>query len=335
MDESTFEQLLDAVCLTLNARLVEDVALRSPAIFEGVVRQVCAEELAGLGASAALEKEDQGFPDIVMGDFGVEVKATEADSWRSIANSVSEGRRALSVRKVYVIFGKMGGVPRVRWADYGTSIIHVRTSHVPRYEIELGSERSLFQQIGIAYEDFRGLPMPQKMDHIRSYARSRLKPGERLWWLEDKEPDEQTHSLPLNVRLFMDLSMPEKRRLRAEAALMCPQVVGGSRQRRKYNDAVLFLMTYRGVLCPQARDLFSAGSVAGPARGGNYLQRALIGIEQEMRQAALDLEDALFAEYWGVIPEPQDRIAHWLGLADRYAKGWVPSQELFRPDIGR
>jgi hypothetical protein len=188
----------------------------------------------------------------------------------------------------------------------------------------------LFQQIGISYEAFRELPMPQKMDHIRGYARSRLKPGERLWWLDDKEPDEQTHSLPLNVRLFMDLSVTEKRRMRAEAALMCPQVVGGSRERRKYNDAVLFLMTYRGVLCPQARDLFSAGSVAGPARGGSYLQRALIGIEADMRLAAVELEDALFIEYWGVVPAPNDRIRHWLGLADRYAKGWLPSDVLFR-----
>ena len=48
----------------------------------------------------------------------------------------------------------------------------------------------------------------------------------------------------------------------------------------------MYLLTYHGVLCPQARDLFSAGSVAlrsdtNPWR--NYLQRALKDIEPEMR----------------------------------------------------
>jgi hypothetical protein len=40
----------------------------------------------------------------------------------------------------------------------------------------------------------------------------------------------------------MRLEQPEKRRLRAEAALLCPQICGGSRTRDKYNDAVIDLM---------------------------------------------------------------------------------------------
>ncbi|MEZ5675064.1 MAG: hypothetical protein R3D81_07445 [Thalassovita sp.] len=132
------------------------------------------------------------------------------------------------------------------------------------------------------------------MPLIREYARGRLKPGERLWWLEDKELDEQTHALPLEVKVYMDLPQVDKRRFRAEAALMCPQVVGGSRQRGKYVDAVMYLMTYRGVLCPQARDLYSAGSVGEQGPTDNFLINSLIDIQYEMRQAALNLEEALF-----------------------------------------
>lgn len=33
----------------------------------------------------------QAFPDIAIGQFGVEVKFTEKDNWRSVANSISEG----------------------------------------------------------------------------------------------------------------------------------------------------------------------------------------------------------------------------------------------------
>jgi len=77
----------------------------------------------------------------------------------------------------------------------------------------------------------------------------------------------------------------------------------------------LYLLTYRGVLCPQARDLFTAGSVAMRAdqtRGGNYMLRSLQDIEVEMRIAAQELEDALFAEYWGFNVAPEQRIRKWL-----------------------
>jgi hypothetical protein len=94
----------------------------------------------------------------------------------------------------------------------------------------------------------------------------------------------------------------------------------------------LYLLTYRGVLCPQARDLFTAGSVALRAdetRGGNYMARSLQDIEAEMRTAAMELEDALFVEYWGFSVPPQKRISRWLQLADQHATDWKPSKELF------
>lgn len=228
-----------------------------------------------------------------------------------------------------MVYGKFGGVPEVRWADYGESIMHVRTSHVPRFEIEVGTFNPLFEQLGTTYEEFRSLPMEEKMPLIRDYARGRLRQGERLWWLEDKEVDEQGHSLPLQVRVYMDLPQPEKRQLRAEAALMCPQIVGGSRKRRKYVDATLYLMTYRGVLCPQARDLFSAGSVGENGPTSSYLTNSLIDIQHEMRQAAQNLEDALFLEYWETCPPREQRLLRWLELADALAEGWRPSEHLF------
>ena len=95
----------------------------------------------------------------------------------------------------------------------------------------------------------------------------------------------------------------------------------------------MYLLTYRGVLCPQARDLFTAGSVAmrgDQTRGGNYMLRSLQDIEAEMRKAAAELEDALFMEYWGFSAPPKQRIKEWLKLADKYATDWKPSKELFQ-----
>ena len=243
---------------------------------------------------------------------------------------LATSRNHLSRKVSYVIFGKMGGTPEVKWARYDDCVIHVRTSHVPRFELEIGANSSLFDLMKISYEEFSVLPIEKKMRYIRQYAKGRLKDGERLWWLEEKAEPE--HTLPIQVRLYIDLPPEEKTRLRAEATLLCPKVVAGSRVKNKYNDVALYLLTYHGVLVSQARDLFSAGSVAhvkDKTRGGIYIQRAIEAIENEMLAASLRMEDALFVEYWGESVPPAERINRWLTLADKFAKDWIPSQVLF------
>jgi hypothetical protein len=69
---------------------------------------------------------------------------------------------------------------------------------------------------------------------------------------------------------------------------------------------------------------------ADQTRGGIYIQRALEDIQDEMRNAAKWLEDALFVEYWGESVIPSQRIKRWLIKADRVAVGWKPSAVLFK-----
>jgi hypothetical protein len=332
LDVLDFERrVLAPLCEALNRELATGARYRSSAALERRVRETLQGLVAPYGVDVDFDPHPYVFPDIVLGQYGIEVKFTSNDTWRSIANSVFESTRSPDVRHIYVVFGKMGGEAAVSWGRYADSVIHVRTSHVPRFEVELFSNRQpLFAQMGIPYEEFANSPMEERMRHIRSYARGRLRPGEHLWWMEDR-PDENGHSLPLQVQLYMGLTQREKRGLRAEAALLCPQIVRPSRVRNKYNDAVMYLLTYHGALCPQARDLFSAGSVAGPERGGNYVLRALVDIQDEMRAAAGTLEDALFIEYWHVeeAPPPEVRIREWLRRADGFARGWIPSSVLF------
>ena len=333
MTRDGFEELLTAVAQKLTLEVQQETTLHVPSRFESRVRTVLLELAKDKAISVNLSPHPHVFPDVVIDEFGIEVKVTNKDSWRSVANSVFEGTRDINVKHIYILFGKMGGTPEVRWGRYEDCVIHVRTSHVPRFEVEIDPKQSLFSKLGLSYQEFCKLSTHDKMQHIRHYARGRLKKGERLWWLEDKPEPEQEHSLPLEVRLYMRLPQEEKRRLRAEAALLCPQIVKPSRAKDKYNDATLYLLTYHGVLCPQARDLFSAGSVAlrsDPTRGGNYILRSLRDIEAEMRVAAQTLEDALFVEYWGVSVPPADRIKEWLVRADAVASTWKPSKELFQ-----
>lgn len=304
--------------------------------FENRVRMVLAEtlQMRGERGTVDFDPHPQAFPDIAIGEFGAEVKFTTGDTWKSIANSVLERQRVETVRHVYVVFGKMGGVPEVRWQDYESCVRHVRTSHVPRFEIEFDGpdvkRRSLFEQMGIPYSAFRILPMQEKMRYIRAYART-VHPDGRLWWLEEEDFTRQ-RTLPLQVRLYTKLDELEKRRLRAEAVLLCPRIVAHGRVKDKYDDVALFLLTYHGVVCHQARDLFSAGSVAIPGnreRGGLYIQRALKILEDDMIQAAKEMDDALFFEYWGIRVPQGCRLSEWLKRADSFASGWRPSKTLF------
>ncbi len=330
MRSEEFELILDQLCERLTAMIADQGVFPSSPAFERQARELLEILLQDSGFSINFSPHPHVFPDIVLPPFGIEVKFTLNDTWRSVANSVFESTRAPDVDHVYLLFGKMGGEPGVRWGHYGDCVVHVRTSHVPRFEVEIGSERSLFGVLGIDYPEFSKLPEADKMLHIRNYARSRLKVGERLWWLEDKEDAE--HTLPIQARLYTSLDTEEKRSLRAEAALLCPQIVGSSRNRRKYDDVSLYLLTYHGVLAPQVRDLFSAGSVALRAdstRGGTYIQRSLQDIESEMRNAADYLPDALFGEYWGEDVPKSQRIAWWLAEADKHAADWSPSAVLF------
>jgi len=329
MTRDEFELLL----VRLVERMTEEVRAsdecHSPLRFEDRARHLLQELGTSLGFHVNFTPHPQGFPDIVLGEYGIEVKVVAADSWRTVGNSVFEGMRDPDVKHIYVLYGKMGGTPTVKWGKYEDCVMHVRTSHRPRFEVEIGAEEPLFAKFGVTYDQFCDLDLDGKMRLIREYARSRLKPGERLWWLEDKPEEAQEHSLDLQVRLFINLTDAEKKRLRAEAALLCPQIVDGGRTRGKYTDVALYLITYRGVLAHQTRDLFSAGSVAGPDRGGIYIMRALQHIETELREAADRLEDALFVEYWGISVPKQDRIREWLRRADGFADEWVPSRDLF------
>ena len=111
MTQKDFEQMLTAVAATLTKEVRNNPDLRIPNAFEGRTRALLRELSAKQGIEVDPEAHAQVFPDIPVGEFGVEVKVNSSDSWRSVANSVFEGTRHENVKYVYVLFGKMGGTP--------------------------------------------------------------------------------------------------------------------------------------------------------------------------------------------------------------------------------
>lgn len=264
------------------------------------------------------------FPDVLVNGFGVEVKYTQSRSWLGTANSIFEGMRDSSTSQIYLVFCR-ADLPEIRWRRYEDCIKGVRISHSPRYMIDMDISESFFDDLGIPYADFITYSIREKMAHVREHVKARISEHEKLWWIDE----ENSHTLPLQVRIYRLLPTDVKVKLRAETALMCPQIFKGSRQKGKYDQAAIYLLTQHGVVAPQIRDLFTAGSVAGTERGGNYLLRSLKNIESEIVAASKRLDDALFVEYWGFSCPVEQRIPRWLELADHYAKDFQPSLEFF------
>jgi hypothetical protein len=326
MTEQEFELILDKTVIQLGNEVAQNTQYHNPDAFELRVREVL--ELVAKGENIRIVPtfHPHAFPDIRANGFGVEVKTTTKDNWQSVGNSVFEGMRDEAVKKIYVIFGKLGGMPAVRWSQYEKCITHVRISHAPRFCLEMDKSDPLFDKLKISYDDFCKLPAKDKMRYIRKYSRDRRKPGEQIWWIED----ENSMGVPLAIRLYTSLTKAEKIKLRAECAILFPEICKGGRSKGKYKDVSFFLLKYHNVIANQTRDLFSAGSVAGKARGGHYLSRALKAIENEMREAALNLDGDLIEEYWLINVPPEKRIAEWLKRADSFATEWKPSDELFK-----
>ena len=330
MNQTEFESILTHATRILRERIRSNAQYKDPAAFEDLVRTVLSELTANVAISVKKDMHAHAFPDIAVNGYGVEVKSTRQDSWRATANSILETMREESAREIYVIFGKMGGRPDVRWSKYEDCVYHVRISHAPRFCVEMNNEeKSLFSKIGISYEEFSALNPEEKMARVRQYARTLLGPGERLWWLEEKD-----HAIEMHIRRFSDLEPAEKIKMRAEAAVLCPQIVAPSRTPHKYDAAFHFLISHHGILA--ARDMFTAGSVGmkDGMRGGSHIKRQFADIERQMVEAFKYLPSSLLKEYWEKPAVPMHwakRLAIWMDLADKHAcKKWRPSKVLFK-----
>ena len=278
---------------------------------------------AGLG-SVEYTFHPSAFPDILVNGCGIEVKYTQRKTWHGTGNSIFEGMRDPNTQRIYMVFCR-ADIPEIRWRKYEHCIKGVRISHSPRYMIDMDVDKSFFDNLGIPYSEFISYSIREKMSHVREHVKQRIDEHEKLWWIDE----EDSHTLPMEVRIYRLLPADVKIMLRAETALMCPQIFKGSRQKGKYDQAAIYLLTQHGVVAPQIRDLFTAGSVAGTERGGNYLLRSLKHIELEIVEASKRLDDALFVEYWGFSCAVDQRISRWLEQADYFAVDFKPSEELF------
>ncbi|MDB5109402.1 MAG: hypothetical protein JWR67_516, partial [Mucilaginibacter sp.] len=188
-----FDSLLKKTLYTLNNEVgtaAEKVDLLSGVKLEQYAADIMKEHAQGTVFENSIEcTSGQSFPDIIAKKlYGVEVKTTIKNHWRTTGNSVLESSRIEDVERIFILFGKLANPVEFRYKPYEECLAEVVVTHSPRYLIDmnLGENRTIFDKIGIPYDTLRKQTNPIK--NIISYYKKGLKKGDDLWWIDQVEP---------------------------------------------------------------------------------------------------------------------------------------------------
>ncbi|MGM9765012.1 MAG: hypothetical protein ACI3ZO_01515 [Candidatus Cryptobacteroides sp.] len=201
------------------------------------------------------------FPDIVAENFyGIEVKSTKSDHWKSTGSSIVESTRIENVEDIYMLFGKLGGdTPKFRCRPYQDVLYDIAVTHSPRYliDMQLGENEDIFTKMGTTYDELR--TSPDTVSKVRHYYKEQARLNHRLempWWITDDNID---NAHPFNIRLWNSLSATEKRELKTKCMILFPEALNPSVNKLKYNNTTLWLCSFNQVINPNVRDMYSAG----------------------------------------------------------------------------
>ena len=202
------------------------------------------------------------FPDIQAEQFyGVEVKTTSSNSWKSVGSSIVESTRIEDVSMIYMLFAKLGGeFAEFRCKPYEDCLDNISLTHQPRYQIDMELEEknrmNIFQKMKIDYNTFRVLEEKKKIQKVRQYFRSATKDGyEMPWWIGDEESET---SVPMTIRFLNDLTTEEKKSITVRMFILFPELFS-NQGKTKYKRAALWLCSRQALICSNIRDFFTAG----------------------------------------------------------------------------
>lgn len=255
------------------------------------------------------------FPDIVANRFfGVEVKSTNKNHWKSIGSSILESTRNQNVERIFLTFGKLGAPITFMSRPYEECLSGISVTHYPRYQIdmELATGETIFDKMGIPYDTLRKMENP--VAPVSQYYKQQLKPGESLWWTADSNIEETI--APPTVRLWGTLSPEEKNYYTVQGYALFPEILSHS-STKKYQRYALWLATNCGVINTNIRDQFSAGGRVDIVTPKEVYMRMPAAFGRIQQHRELILETVISAspealkEHWSVIDIPDNRLLYW------------------------
>ena len=253
----------------------------------------------------------QRFPDIVAyvnqnKAYGVEVKTTQSNSWKSTGSSIFEGTRVDDVKKIHLLFGKLSAPINFRCRKYEECLYDVAITHSPRYliDMETQTDQSIFSKVGLSYDELRQLENPFKP--IRAYLRRDMKAGEDLWWIDSSSKNVRD----LKIKLWGNLEGEQKERLRVLALAYFPNLLGSDPQ--KYAPLATWLVSRFSIVNHALRDTFTAGGkvVIQEVECPKIIDR-LLGNLDKIIKVVHSMEEDDMSFYWQVDFPIKDPVFVW------------------------
>jgi hypothetical protein len=300
---------------------------------EGEVYRVLCENAKKTPFEDSIELvSGQKFPDIIAKKFyGIEVKTTKSNHWKSIGSSVAEGTRVEDVQRIFMLFGKMCSPIDFKCRPYEECLSDVVVTHSPRYQIDmtLGAGKTIFDKINVPYDTLRKQPDPIRT--VLDYYKTQMKEGESTWWSGDEDSSNK-----MIVRLWNHLDNSERMSYRVKGFCLFPELLGNRQD--KFNRFAVWLATKESIVCPNVRDIYTAGGTGSIELNGKTYPtqpRVFIHLDNdidEVRSELPKIDTKLLAEYWGEECISEALFSQWSKIASANLKtisGGVPLEEYF------
>jgi hypothetical protein len=289
---------------------------------EPFVRDIMVTQAIGTPFENSIELvSGQKFPDIVAKKYyGIEVKSTTQNHWKTTGNSVLESTRVEGVERIFMLFGKLVKPIEFRCRPYEECLSEVVVTHSPRYLIDMNLPvgGTIFDKMNISYQSLRITQNPIKP--IVDYYKTKLKPGEDIWWLEHGE---NIKASSLVIKIWANLSVFEKQELKIKSMAFFPEVFGNSND--KFGRLSIWLVTSEAIVCPNVRDLFTAGGKSDLQVGKKNYKRVpkifktlfdnlhlIISVIQNTSVIEL-------SEYWQTKTTEKSKLDDWIKLVTKEA----------------
>ena len=325
-NNSEFDLLIRSTVSELNDQAQkshERISTLSGRSLEPYVRDVMTDLAIGTPFENSIELiGGQKFPDIVAKKYyGIEVKTTTQNHWRTTGNSVLETTRVESVERIFMLFAKLVNPIEFRCRPYEEVLSEVVVTHSPRYLIDMNLEQgeTIFDKIQMPYDTLRKKDNPIKP--IVEYYKSKLKEGEELWWIGQEDNGKASNII---VKIWNNLPFEHRHFLIIKAMAYFPELFGNSND--KFGRVALWLITSESVVCPNVRDLFSAGGKGSiiiketpyknvPRIFLNLFEKVPQVVEAIISTPAMELSD-----YWRTNTTEKEKLTDWIELINKQGK---------------
>jgi len=196
----------------------------------------------------------------------------------------------------------------------------ISVTHYPRYQIDMELQKgdTIFDKMGIPYDSLRKMDNP--VAPVSEYYKSKLKPGESLWWATETAEEVEA---PAIIRLWTSLNAEQKNTYTVRGYALFPEILGNSPT--KYQRYALWLARDCSIINTNIRDQFSAGGKVSiqttqgtfekmPAAFGRIKKYHEL-IEETVNNANPDT----LKEYWQVSDVSSDRMKQWCKIVSTVA----------------